>query len=95
MGHDSPPRLSGWLSPEEAAQLSGFSTKTIYRALWEGELVASRRRRRWRIRRAALDTWIDGERAADVPATTRMRGRPPARKGSLGSVLEALEGEAA
>jgi excisionase family DNA binding protein len=89
--------MSYWLNPEQAATLSGFSTKTIYRALWSGELTASKRRRRWRIRTDALETWIDGETTPDVPAKARTRTRPrtSARAGSLGAMLAEQETDAA
>lgn len=80
--------------------MSGFSTKTIYRALWDGELVAAKRRRRWRIRPDALTAWIEGERPADVPATISTRAKKSssqksAQQGSLGRLLAAQEDEAA
>jgi excisionase family DNA binding protein len=95
MGRDNLPSVPEWMSPEQAAAVSGFSTKTIYRALWCGELRASKRRRRWRIRHDVLVDWIDGEHDGDVLATARARGRKAAPKGSLGAMLDALEGEAA
>lgn len=95
MGQDKMPRLRSWMNPEQAAEASGYSTKTIYRALRDGELVASKRRRRWRIRPEALTEWIDGDRAADVPATGRVRTRKAAPKGSLRAILDAQKGEAA
>ena len=95
MGKDTSPPVGRWLSPERAAELCEFSVKTIYRAIWSGELPASKRRRRWRIRESALRDWIDGERAIDTEATTRMRGRPPAKKGTLGFVLDEIQGDAA
>lgn len=89
--------MTPWLSPEQAANLSGFSTKTIYRVLLSGELAASKRRRRWRIRTDALESWIDGETTPDVPANThtRMRPRTNARAGSLGAKLAEQETDAA
>lgn len=92
MHRDIPSR---WLTPEQAADVSGFSTKTIYRALWAGELVAAKRRRRWRIRSAALDAWVDGERAGDPATTSSTRRRVAPKRGGLGKMLDARAEDAA
>lgn len=89
-----------WMNPEQAASQSGFSTKTIYRALWDGELVASKRRRRWRIRPDALTAWIEGEQRPEIPVTTSTTARRTShqrstQRGALGRILESQEDEAA
>ena len=85
-----------WMNPVEAASVSGYCTKTIYRALTSGELLASKRRGRWRIRPDDVALWVEGERSADVKATPITRTRKTSvPKGSLGRVYHAQEGGAA
>ena len=84
-----------WLNPEQAAEQSSFSTKTIYRALWAGELPASKRRNRWRIRPDALAAWVDGERTTPGESTTIPHERRAVPRGTLGKALAAQDGDAA
>lgn len=93
--------MASWLNPEQAADISGYSTKTIYRALWSGELVGSQRRRRWRIRPDALTEWIEGDQSIDSQASTAPRARrispriPATPRGSLGKLLNNYDSDAA
>jgi len=50
--------MSVWLSVKEAAVRSGFSTKTLYRAIAASELQAEKVRSRWRIRVPDLEAWL-------------------------------------
>jgi excisionase family DNA binding protein len=50
--------MSAWLSIKEAAARSGFSTKTLYRAIAAGELRAKKVRSRWRIAVSDLEAWL-------------------------------------
>jgi excisionase family DNA binding protein len=50
--------VSAWLSIKEAAARSGFSTKTLYRAIAAGELRAKKVRSRWRIAVSDLEAWL-------------------------------------
>ena len=47
-----------FLSPTEAAQIAGLSTRAIYRAIQRGELRAVRLCSRLRIPRDAFEAWI-------------------------------------
>jgi excisionase family DNA binding protein len=51
------------LTPPEVASLARVSLKTVYRALWSGELEGKRVRRRWRIPEDAVWRWIGVEAA--------------------------------
>jgi excisionase family DNA binding protein len=89
-----------WMNPEQAAAATGFSTKTIYRALWDGELIATKRRRRWLIRPEALTNWVENEPPADVPRlipkpSHRTRTPRSTPRGTLGQVLADQNEEAA
>lgn len=83
------------LTTDQAAKQSGFSLKTVYRAIHDGELLASKVRSRWLIAPEDLATWLrptsqclpDGQRVTLMPAA-------PAERGSLAS-LRAIEDEAA
>jgi excisionase family DNA binding protein len=46
------------LTPIEVAALARVSVKTVYRALWAGELDAVKVRGQWRVREAAVWQWI-------------------------------------
>ncbi|EFQ84688.1 DNA binding domain, excisionase family [Aeromicrobium marinum DSM 15272] len=52
-----------WFSTAQAAQHSGWSSKTVLRALRDGTLAGSQRMAggRWRIHRDDLDAWLRGE----------------------------------
>jgi excisionase family DNA binding protein len=55
---------SSLLTPAEAAALARLSVKTVYRAIWSGELPATRVRGRWRIVQESLWRWLGIEDAA-------------------------------
>jgi excisionase family DNA binding protein len=67
--------VSAWLSIKEAAARSGFSTKTLYRAIATGELRAKKVRSRWRIAVHDLEAWLLVPTVAR-PAVVRV-GTPP------------------
>jgi excisionase family DNA binding protein len=50
--------VTAWVSIKEAAVRSGFSTKTLYRAIAAGELRAKKVRSRWRIAVSDLEAWL-------------------------------------
>jgi excisionase family DNA binding protein len=85
-------REAAFLRPVEAAELTGLSTRAIYRAIERGELRAARLCSRLRIPRAAFDEWV--ERCvvrAPESATTYPRVPPPAAAGSFRSLLARRE----
>ena len=47
------------LTPADVAELSGFSLKTVRRAIQSGDLVASRVRNTYRVWPADYRAWID------------------------------------
>ena len=69
------------LTVTEVAEATGLSPNAVYRAIWDGELRASKLRGRLRVQLADLDTWIDSNlvttRGAheESPAPARPRGR--------------------
>lgn len=90
--------MSIWLSPEQVAERTPMSRKTVYGAIRLGHLRASKRCGRWMVLEEDLEAWI----AAGVPerakartsppvARPRRRGGPPAR-GSL-DALRSIERE--
>jgi excisionase family DNA binding protein len=88
----STPREAAFLRPAEAAELTGLSTRAIYRAIERGELRAARLCSRLRIPRAAFDEWV--ERCvvrAPERATTYPRVPPPPTAGSFRSLLARRE----
>jgi excisionase family DNA binding protein len=82
------------LTPAEAARISRYSVKTIYRAIQSGRLPASRPTARYRIRSADLAIWLGAvEDWASAPVDLPPPSAP-AEVGSLGR-LRALEADAA
>lgn len=84
-------REATFLRPSEAAEITGLSTRAIYRAIERGELRAARLCSRLRIPRAAFDEWV--ERCvvhAPEPSKTYPRVPPPAA-GSFRSLLARRE----
>jgi len=51
------------LTPIEVAELVRVSLKTVYRAIWAGELEAVKIRGQWRVPEAAVWQWIGVEAA--------------------------------
>jgi excisionase family DNA binding protein len=63
------------MSVAEVAQRSGFSKKTVLRALQAGELVGAKVRSRWVVWPEDFRAWIDGgRRAATTPGWVSERG---------------------
>lgn len=83
------------LTPAEAALISRYSVKTIYRAIQSGQLRASRPNARYRIWRTDLSDWLGAREASPGRPTTEIpRPSAPAEVGSL-ERLRALEADAA
>jgi excisionase family DNA binding protein len=78
-------REATFLRPSEAAEITGLSTRAIYRAIERGELRAARLCSRLRTPRAAFDEWVDACASAPpsaCPRRTREYLRPsPAASG--------------
>lgn len=51
------------LTVEEAAALARVSAKTIYRAIWSGELKAGRAGSQWRLLESDVWAWLGVEAA--------------------------------
>lgn len=68
-----PPALA-LLTVTEVARLTGLSANAVYRAVWSGELRASKLRGRLRVRADEIDAWVD---AARVRTARAERKRPP------------------
>ena len=47
----------------EVARATGLSVNAVYRAIWNGELRASKLRGRLRIQDADVDSWVDAGRS--------------------------------
>lgn len=85
-----------WLSPEQAADRTPLSRKTIYLAIRRGELNASKRGRRWLILDTDLERWVTGGKPSPLPGSPVGRPKrtitPREPRGSL-AALRAIEGE--
>jgi excisionase family DNA binding protein len=81
-------REATYLRPSEAAEITGLSTRAIYRAIERGELRAARLCSRLRIPRAAFDEWVEHcvVRGPERPPETYPRVPPPVA-GSFRSLL--------
>ena len=83
------------LTVSDVAEATGLSPNAVYRAIWDGELRASKLRGRLRIQLADLDAWIDsnlltnysGHEEPPAPA------RPPGRNGPGRGLRELLGAE--
>jgi hypothetical protein len=77
------------MSVADVASQSGFSTKTVLRALAAGELVGSKVRSRWVVWPEDFRAWIDGGRRETKASATCSSGKV----GEVGSVerLRAIE----
>jgi excisionase family DNA binding protein len=51
------------LTPVEVAELVRVSVKTVYRAIWSGDLEAVKVRGQWRVTETAVWQWIGVEAA--------------------------------
>jgi excisionase family DNA binding protein len=78
--------VSAWLSIKEAAARSGFSTKTLYRAIAAGELRAKKVRSRWRIAVHDLEAWLLPR--PTVARTAVVRAVAPAETGSRAALRQ-------
>jgi excisionase family DNA binding protein len=79
--------VSAWIDIKEAAARSGFSTKTLYRAIAAGELRATKVRSRWRIAVSDLEAWLRLPLAGPAwvgPVALRLPA--PAEVGSLAAL---------
>ena len=84
------------MTSAECAQRSGFSVKTVYRAIHSGALEASQPTAHYRIRKDAFERWVSSRRKApgsanDAPVVVPVA--PPERGSS--DELRAIEREAA
>ena len=82
------------LTVAEVAEATGFSTNAVYRAIWSGELRASKLRGRLRVQAADIEVWIDSN-VVVAPRSTRHKprvvARPPRRTGSARGLRELLK----
>lgn len=77
-----------FLSPTEAAQIAGLSTRAIYRAIQRGELRAMRLCSRLRIPREGFDEWVQRGVVRAEPRVVEVRLAPTApARGSFRSLL--------
>ena len=67
-----------FLSPREAAQIAGLSTRAIYRAIQRGELRAVRLCSRLRIPRDGFDEWMLRGVMRTEPRVVEVRVAPAA-----------------
>jgi len=60
-----------YLTVEQAANVTDYSTKTVYEAVRSGELHGSQRAKaaKWLIRPECLDAWVAGEKCEHQTAT--------------------------
>jgi excisionase family DNA binding protein len=85
-------REATFLRPSEAAEITGLSTRAIYRAIERGELRAARLCSRLRIPRDAFDEWVERcSVRAPEPAPTAYPRVPPPVAGSFRSLLARRE----
>lgn len=50
-----------FLAPWQAADYAGLKVEALYELLESGEIAGERLDGRWRIRKSALDAWLDAE----------------------------------
>lgn len=85
----------GFLTPADAARRSGFSEKTVYRAIRSGALAASRPTAHYRITEADYQGWVSTRlRLPDVSAAVELPEPVAPERGTL-DALRAIEREAA
>jgi len=71
------------LTVGEVADATGLSRNAVYRAIWDGELLASKLRGRLRVQLADLDAWIDSNLVTTRSTQEEPRHRP-AHRGETG-----------
>jgi excisionase family DNA binding protein len=76
-----------FLSPKQAANLAGLSTRAIYRAIERGDLQAVRLCSRLRISRAAFGEWVERGAVRVERPVVEIRTVPAAR-GSFRQLLD-------
>ena len=83
------------LTVSEVAEATRLSPNAVYRAIWDGELRASKLRGRVRVQLADLDAWIDSNLVTTRGAheESPAPARPPGRNGPGRGLLELLEAE--
>ncbi len=85
-------REAAFLRPAEAAEITGLSTRAIYRAIERGELRAARLCSRLRIPRAAFEQWVERCAVRSPERSPEMYPRvPPPAAGSFRSLLARRE----
>ena len=74
-----------FLAPWQAADYAGLKVEAIYELLENGEIAGEKVGSRWRIRKSAMDAWLDAEvsTAELEKLTTQMRGLSPAQARKL------------
>jgi excisionase family DNA binding protein len=82
------------LTVAEVAQATGLSVNAIYRAIWGGELRASKLRGRIRVPAEAVTAWVDEARVLTNPPqrvrAARVAARAPRAVGSGRGLRELL-----
>jgi len=83
------------LTVSQVAEATGLSPNAIYRAIWDGEIRASKLRGRLRVQLADLDAWIDSNLVTTrgAPEEPPAPARPLRRNGPGRGLLELLEAE--
>ena len=81
--------MAKWMTTREVADLLGLSRKTIYRAIWEGQVPARKFRRSWRVWSEDAEAWGAGRREPD--GDTIARARAPRTVNPLRAKLLAIE----
>jgi hypothetical protein len=82
------------LTPADVAQWSGFSLKTVYRAIRSGTLEASQPTARYRITPDAYERWVFSRRSEGQAPSTEVVPATRPIEGSL-ERLRRIEREAA
>jgi excisionase family DNA binding protein len=85
--------VEGLLTVAEVAALTGLSPNAVYRAIWSGELRASKLRGRIRVPAYAVDAWVDNGRVEPrrlhrASAAPSPRARPVSHGRGLRELLE-------
>jgi excisionase family DNA binding protein len=85
----------GLLTVAEVGRLTGLSLNAVYRAIWSGELRASKLRGRIRVSARAVDAWVEAgamtpRRAEPVRSARARRAQPASRGRGLRELLEVV-----